>query len=99
MILCNFENDFCHRERQPESADSQYAWFRNTSNDLESAGLQGPSQDHNAEKDKFFAIASGMLPPDSPQDATAALISPYLVASVHPKECFGFWIYFAVSFL
>ena len=56
-----------------------------------------PSGDHNAEKNKFFAIASGMLPPDSPQDATAALISPYLVVSDHPKECFGFWVYFAVS--
>ena len=56
-----------------------------------------PLGDHNAEKNKFFAIASGMLPPDSPQDATAALISPYLVVSDHPKECFGFWVYFAVS--
>ena len=43
LIVCNFEKDLCHWERQPENADSKYAWFRNTSEALESAGLQGPS--------------------------------------------------------
>ena len=43
LIVCTFEKDLCHWERQPENADSKYAWFRNTSEALESAGLQGPS--------------------------------------------------------
>ena len=47
-------------------------------------------------KDTFFAIASGMLPPDAPMDATADLVSAYFDVKEHPYECFGFWVHFSV---
>lgn len=93
MITCNFETDFCNWQRLPETAESTFAWVRNNSDGLSKAGIENPGGDRGGNKAKYFAIASNMVPANSPADATADLISPYLKGSDHPVECFGFWAY------
>jgi hypothetical protein len=97
LILCGFEKDFCHWEHLPAFDYPAYSWFRNSTLDLENLGLPGPTGDILGQKNTYFAIASNMMPPDGMQGSTADLISPYLIGEVHKVECFGFWLYFAVS--
>lgn len=65
---------------------------------LEGEAIPGPPSDHLDNRERYFAIASNMLPSDSPADSTADLISPYIIGTEHPKECFKFWFYFGVSY-
>ena len=100
LIVCNFEKDLCHWESKPSQLDgSKYTWQRNSSvNFEEGADIPAPPSDHRNDRDKKYILASGMYPPDAPTDATADLLSPYLLGKDHPNECFGFWVYFGVRF-
>ena len=98
MIVCNFEKDLCHWERKPgQSEEAKYSWQRNNSVNFEFAALPAPPSDHRDDRERNYILASGMFPPDAPSDATADLLSPYLLGKDHPNECFGFWVYFGVS--
>ena len=95
--MCNFENDLCHWESKPTQSDgSKYSWQRNNSVNFEGAALPAPPSDHRNDREKKYILASGMYPPDAPNDATADLLSPYLKGKDHPYECFGFWVFFGV---
>ena len=97
LIVCNFENDLCHWESKPTQSDgSKYTWQRNNSVNFEGAALPAPPSDHRNDREKKYILASGMYPPDAPNDATADLLSPYLKGKDHPYECFGFWVFFGV---
>lgn len=93
MIPCTFDKDFCDWQNL-EDSESQYAWKRMNTNGLD--GILGPENgDHESNKDHFYVIASDMMPENQAEGATANLLSPYLKANEHPRECFGFWVYFS----
>lgn len=95
IIPCSFEESFCHWERLPFPMNgTKYSFIRKSAASLEENGVPGPPHDPLYSKEKLFAIASNMLPPDSPVEATADLISPYLKGSEHPHNCFSFWFFF-----
>lgn len=75
-----------------------YQWFHYTSELLEGSSIPGPPSDHSGKKDTFYMMASDYTGADSkPADATTTLLSPNLIGSEHPVECFGFWFYFGVG--
>lgn len=93
-IVCEFEESegFCHWSSSQD--DDKYAFFRNTSNGLEEAGILGPPTDNLEAKDKFFAMTSNFLAEEVLPGKRARLVSPTFVGKEHPYECFSFWFYF-----
>lgn len=93
-INCQFEasQGFCDWMHTQD--DDNYAFFRNTSNGLEEAGILGPGTDNLEAKDKFFVMTSSFLAQEVLPGKRARLISPTFVGKEHPYECFSFWFYF-----
>ena len=98
-IFCEFTNDYCNWNRKPNEPSKFYAWFRNSSKDLEGMAIPGPPSDMFEDRTGIFAIASNM-DSDAGQvpGSQAFLTSPILKGKDHPKECFNFFVYFGVSF-
>ena len=98
-IFCEFTNDYCNWNRKPNEPSKFYAWFRNSSKDLEGMAIPGPPSDMFEDRTGIFAIASNM-DSDAGQvpGSQAFLTSPILKGKDHPKECYNFFVYFGVSF-
>ena len=97
QIFCGFENDYCKWSLNPKDFANSFAWFRNSSMDLEANSIPGPPFDVNERDNGTFVIASDLIARDPTSGSLANLISPYILGADHWRACFSFYVYFGVS--